>query len=63
LLVQSTVIEQLHFRHLWWFVAWMWAATAPEAVASGAREPATPGTRFPGRPASRTAAAPDGAPA
>ena len=63
LLVQSTVIEQLHFRHLWWFVAWMWAATAPEAVASGAREPATPGTRFPGRPASRTAAAPDGVPA
>ena len=35
-LVQSTVIEQLHFRHLWWWVAWMWAATGPVRVASTA---------------------------
>ena len=48
LLIQSTVIEQLHFRHLWWFVAWMWAATAPEGAASGARERAA-GTAFSSR--------------
>jgi len=34
LLVQSTVIEQLHFRHVWWIVAWMWAATGPVEVAA-----------------------------
>jgi hypothetical protein len=37
MLVQSTVIEQLHFRHVWWVVAWMWAATGPVAVASASR--------------------------
>jgi len=37
LLVQSTVIEQLHFRHVWWLVAWMWAATGPVEVAATAR--------------------------
>jgi hypothetical protein len=37
LLVQSTVIEQLHFRHVWWLVAWMWAATGPAVVASTVR--------------------------
>ena len=63
LLVQSTVIEQLHFRHLWWFVAWMWAATAPEEVATGARERMSPGTPFLTAPASRGPAAADGAPA
>ena len=34
MLVQSTVIEQLHFRHVWWFVAWMWSATAPAGAAA-----------------------------
>jgi len=34
LIVQSLVIEQLHFRHVWWLVAWMWAATGPAAVTS-----------------------------
>ena len=37
LLVQSTVIEQLHFRHVWWLVAWMWAATGPVEVAASER--------------------------
>jgi len=34
LLVESTVIEQLHFRHLWWFLAWMWSATAASGAAA-----------------------------
>ena len=46
LLVQSTVIEQLHFRHVWWLVAWMWAATGPAAVTSTVGE--TPALAFPG---------------
>jgi hypothetical protein len=63
LLVQSTVIEQLHFRHLWWFVAWMWAATAPEAVPSDARERVATGAPLQGVRTSTGAVAPDGAPA
>jgi len=31
LLIQSLVVEQLHFRHVWWFVAWTWAATGRRA--------------------------------
>jgi O-antigen ligase/polysaccharide polymerase Wzy-like membrane protein len=63
LLVQSTVIEQLHFRHLWWFVAWMWAATAPEQVAAGARTRVSPGAPFPNAPDPSGVGAPNGAPA
>jgi len=37
LAVQSTVIEQLHFRHVWWLVAWMWAATGPVQVSTAPR--------------------------
>ena len=42
LLVQSTVIEQLHFRHVWWLVAWMWAATGPVDVTASERTAPTP---------------------
>jgi O-antigen ligase len=37
LLIQSTVVEQLHFRHVWWFVAWMWAATGSSSVPGAER--------------------------
>lgn len=32
LVVQSSVIEQLHFRHLWLFIALLWAMTGPAAL-------------------------------
>ena len=54
MLVQSTVIEQLHFRHVWWFVAWMWAATGPAAITTPWRA---------AKARTLAAAAPSGAPA
>jgi O-antigen ligase len=36
MLVQSWVIEQLHFRHIWWTFACMWAATGPPEPPNGA---------------------------
>jgi hypothetical protein len=63
LLVQSTVIEQLHFRHLWWWVAWMWAATGPVQVASAARAAISRRPVVAGHPDSAANPAPGGAPA
>jgi hypothetical protein len=42
MLVQSLVIEQLHFRHVWWFVAWAWAASGPFALPAAARPRSAP---------------------